>query len=192
MNYKAYHKFVNYFWNEERDGFKSWGGYNRFFNPCIPGKEGDKLIESLASLCHGNYEAAKKAISILKSKGIKNVCNKDGSTTPIEWAPTEEASVAIKIINNYVSSWPRDSKKQNHKIDGILDKIFRRSIRFSVPNPLWWIPAGFIYPYRKIKSIFRKHFPSPPVRQFCKGCAKDITPSLWGFCSIECMAKTID
>lgn len=65
----------------------------------------------------------------------------------------------------------------------MVKTIFRKSLR--VPNPLWYAGAAVVYPYRRAKA---RLFPPKPLRTFCDNCGTEVTPSLWGFCSEECLA----
>ncbi len=66
-----------------------------------------------------------------------------------------------------------------------MKSLFAR--RISVPNPLWWIVAAWLYPYRRIKGRLMRLFPRAPVKNFCSHCGADVGESLWGWCSIRCL-----
>lgn len=64
-----------------------------------------------------------------------------------------------------------------------FNKIFQKTITLSFPNPLWWIVASIIYPWRRIRRIYRRYFPLLPTVRYCEVCGKDTGGSLWGRCS---------
>ena len=68
-----------------------------------------------------------------------------------------------------------------------FDKLFQKTI--TLPNPLWWIVASIIYPWRRVRRIYRCYFPLPPIIRYCEACEEDIGDSLWGWCSDKCLKE---
>jgi cytochrome c556 len=77
-----------------------WGGYKRFFDPCIPSRIGDMFISSVTAAFRGNELARQNAIKILESTFFKTVSHIKGvKPFEVECFPTEEAKVAIQMLS---------------------------------------------------------------------------------------------
>ena len=77
--------------------------------------------------------------------------------------------------------------------DKIMRILFQRTI--TLPNPLWWMVASVIYPWRRVRRrvlrIYRHYFPPPPIVNYCEICGKDIGGSFWMWCSDKCLKESV-
>ncbi len=64
--------------------------------------------------------------------------------------------------------------------------LFQRHIHCSLPNPLWWLAALFVYPWRRARQLYRRRWPTP---NYCQSCGVDVGRALWSFCSIACLER---
>jgi hypothetical protein len=77
-----------------------WGGYARWFNPCIPDRIGRRFVTDVAmTLQRSDPSAYQRAISVLTSNCTKRVAHLKGvPPRTVVCRPNAEAAVAAKCL----------------------------------------------------------------------------------------------